>query len=67
MSCGFVPEPLAIRFLREPLINLIWVRSLGVIELMIATILMAGMQSEEGGMPDLSKMKLPNMGNKFPF
>ncbi len=30
---------------------------------------MAGMQSEEGGMPDLSKMKLPNMGsgNKFPF
>jgi hypothetical protein len=38
MSCGCVPEPLAIRFLREPLINLMWVRSLGVIELMIATI-----------------------------
>ncbi|CAB5498153.1 Signal recognition particle, subunit Ffh SRP54 (TC 3.A.5.1.1) [Bathymodiolus thermophilus thioautotrophic gill symbiont] len=29
---------------------------------------MAGMQGKEGGMPDLSKMKLPNMGgNKFPF
>jgi hypothetical protein len=37
-SCGPVPEPLAIRFLREPLISLVCVRSLGVIELIIATI-----------------------------
>ncbi len=29
---------------------------------------MSGIQGAEGGMPDLSKMKLPNMsGNKFPF
>jgi signal recognition particle subunit SRP54 len=30
---------------------------------------MGGMQGAEGGLPDLSKMKLPPMGggNKFPF
>jgi hypothetical protein len=70
-SCGPVPEPLAIRFLREPLISLVCVRSLGVIELIIAKMIkkMGGMQGAEGGLPDLSKMKLPPMGggNKFPF